>query len=355
MFLVPLFVISNGYAQELDIYKIIPTDDAYVIWDRMDPKDLKNIRDINYGDKNYLKLWYSFNATDSPKQIQTIGFLKFEIPKFIPERILSAELKMLPYYIESSTKNEISLHFVQDDDWDEENITFSNMPSFSNSNISTADMSIDNWSSWDVTEEIQQDAGMFSSFAVLIKDIHISADEQIAYYSKDIRQLDKIPYIEIKYQPISFQETGVEERIANLEETILELKSEDNGGGCLIATATFGSELAPQVQQLRELRDNTILSTESGTAFMTGFNQFYYSFSPYVADFERENPIFKEAVKLVITPMITSLSLLNHADIDSEEKMLVYGISLILLNIGMYAGIPAFGIYVVKTRRTISF
>ena len=51
-------------------------------------------------------------------------------------------------------------------------------------------------------------------------------------------------------------------------------------GGCLIATATFGSELAPQVQQLRELRDNTILETSSGMAFMTTFNQFYYSFSP---------------------------------------------------------------------------
>ena len=118
----------------------------------------------------------------------------------------------------------------------------------------------------------------------------------------------------------------------------------DNGGGCLIATATFGSELAPQVQQLRELRDNTILKTESGTAFMTGFNQFYYSFSPIIADLERENPIFKEVVKLTLTPMISSLSLLNYVDIDSEEEMLGYGISLILLNIGMYAGIPVFAI-----------
>ena len=118
----------------------------------------------------------------------------------------------------------------------------------------------------------------------------------------------------------------------------------EENGGCLIATAAFGSELAPQVQQLRELRDNTVLSTKSGIAFMSGFNQFYYSFSPSVADFERENPVFKEIVKVGLTPMLSSLSLLNHVEIDSEEEMLGYGISLILLNIGMYIGIPAFGI-----------
>lgn len=118
----------------------------------------------------------------------------------------------------------------------------------------------------------------------------------------------------------------------------------DDSGGCLIATAAYGSEMAPQVQQLREIRDNTILSTKSGTAFMTGFNQFYYSFSPTVADFEREQPIFKEIVKAGLTPMLSSLSLLNYVEIDSEQEMLGYGISLVLLNIGMYVGIPVFGI-----------
>ena len=119
---------------------------------------------------------------------------------------------------------------------------------------------------------------------------------------------------------------------------------EDNNSGCLIATAAFGSELSPQVQQLRELRANTILTTQSGTAFMTTFNQFYYSFSPTVADFEREQPIFKEFVKIILTPMLTSLSILNHVNIDSEQEMLGYGISIVLLNIGMYIGIPVFGI-----------
>jgi hypothetical protein len=124
---------------------------------------------------------------------------------------------------------------------------------------------------------------------------------------------------------------------------------EDSSGGCLIATAAYGSELAPQVQQLRELRDNKLLQTESGSAFMESFNDFYYSFSPGIADFERENPVFREGVKLAITPMISSLSILNYVDINSEAKVLGYGISLILLNIGMYVGIPA--IVVVEIRK----
>jgi len=127
-------------------------------------------------------------------------------------------------------------------------------------------------------------------------------------------------------------------------------EKEPGGGGCLIATAAFGSELAPQVQMLREIRDNTVLGTLSGTAFMTGFNEFYYSFSPTIADWERENPIFQDAVRITITPLLMSLSILNHVDIDSEEEMLGYGISLIILNLGMYFVAPAIVIVKLKQR-----
>ena len=112
-----------------------------------------------------------------------------------------------------------------------------------------------------------------------------------------------------------------------------------NGGGCLIATATYGSELAPQVLQLRELRDNQLLQTESGSAFMSSFNEMYYSFSPTIADYERENPMFKEAVKLTITPMLSTLAIMENA--ESESEVLGLGLSVIALNLGMYLGAPA--------------
>jgi len=126
---------------------------------------------------------------------------------------------------------------------------------------------------------------------------------------------------------------------------------QQKGGGCLIATAAFGSEMAPQVQFLREIRDNTVLQTQSGSTFMTGFNQLYYSFSPAIADYERENSAFKETVKIAITPMLTSLAILNYVDIDSEEEMLGYGIGIILLNIGMYFIAPAAIIFKIRNRK----
>jgi len=151
----------------------------------------------------------------------------------------------------------------------------------------------------------------------------------------------------------SYVESDKNSQITNPEDKVIVLDdksfNETEKGGCLIATATFGTEMAPQVQFLREIRDNIVLQTESGTSFMTAFNQFYYSFSPTIADYERENPVFKEGVKLALTPLLASLTLLQFADIDSESEMLGYGIGVILLNVGIYFAIPA--AFIMKIRK----
>ena len=125
---------------------------------------------------------------------------------------------------------------------------------------------------------------------------------------------------------------------------------EEEGGGCLIATATFGSEFAPQVQFLREIRDNTVLSTASGASFMTAFNTLYYSFSPTVSDWERQNPAFKQVVKLFITPLLTSLTIMTLADSGSEVHVLGLGIATIAFNIGVYMVTPVIMIWQFKKR-----
>ena len=125
-----------------------------------------------------------------------------------------------------------------------------------------------------------------------------------------------------------------------------------NNGDCLIATASYGSKLAPQVQMLREVRDNVLLSTYSGTLFMGGFNTVYYSFSPEIAQLEHNNPIFKETVKIFITPMITTLSIMTLAEEGSEFHVVLFGLSTIGLIVGMYVVVPTAVIWKITKRKS---
>jgi len=171
-------------------------------------------------------------------------------------------------------------------------------------------------------------------------------------YIQIITELEKIKSEPVfTPEPVMEQEVNCGEGTESVNGICKIIQTEEKsakGGGCLIATATYGSELAPQVQQLRELRDNQLLQTESGTAFIGMFNDIYYSFSPIIADYERENPYFKEAVKLAITPMISTLSLMDNA--ESESEVLSIGISVIMLNLGMYLGVPAVVIVGIRKR-----
>jgi len=173
------------------------------------------------------------------------------------------------------------------------------------------------------------------------ESISVENQKQISDEKLIVDQTQSIEYTpepEAVMEPVVNCEPGTE-LVNGICEIIQTQEKSSDGGGCLIATATYGSEMALEVQQLRELRDNTLLNTESGTAFMSTFNDIYYSFSPTIADMERESPLFKEIVKIAITPMISSLSIMENA--NSESEVLGLGLSVIALNLGMYIGVPA--------------
>lgn len=99
-----------------------------------------------------------------------------------------------------------------------------------------------------------------------------------------------------------------QEQLKKAEKTFENIQK-GGGSGCLIATAAFGSELTPQVQFLRNFRDKQIMSTSAGSSFMNVFNAWYYSFSPYVANYEREQVWFQNIVKTAIYPLIGILQI----------------------------------------------
>ena len=77
------------------------------------------------------------------------------------------------------------------------------------------------------------------------------------------------------------------------------------GGGCFIATAAFGSPMAPQVQLLREVRDKYLLSNGPGRAAV----QAYYAVSPRIADVIGRSEMLRAAVRVGLMPILGWASL----------------------------------------------
>lgn len=125
----------------------------------------------------------------------------------------------------------------------------------------------------------------------------------------------------------------------------------------MIATATYGSELADEVQFLRNFRDRSIMKTNAGSNFMTAFNAWYYSFSPSVAQFIREHPTVSAAVKFVLYPLIGILRIgaaaFNLFPTNPEAGAVVSGLVVSSLIGVVYAVIPLTALlaYSSKARR----
>jgi hypothetical protein len=72
---------------------------------------------------------------------------------------------------------------------------------------------------------------------------------------------------------------------------------------CFIATAAYGSGLAPEVSVLRGFRDRHLLTNGPGQAFV----EWYYRVSPPVAAFIAEHESLKTAVRWALAPVVFSI------------------------------------------------
>lgn len=75
-------------------------------------------------------------------------------------------------------------------------------------------------------------------------------------------------------------------------------------GGCFIATAAYGSDMAPEVSRLRAFRDRHLLGNAAGRAFVRA----YYAWSPPLADFIRPRENLRRIVRAGLWPVVWTIA-----------------------------------------------
>ncbi len=187
--------------------------------------------------------------------------------------------------------------------------------------------------------EYTSDSAMMDDKDMMMDDKDMMMDD------KDMMMDDKDMMMDDKDMMMDDKDMMMDDKDMIDDPSMDDSETTSDGGGCLIATAAYGSELAPQVQLLREIRSDTLLVNDAGSSFMTGFNQFYYTFSPTMADLQRSNIVFGDAVRNLITPGIYTLGVIMGFADASNESVILFGVLSIVALLGIYVVGPIFTVF----------
>jgi Tol biopolymer transport system component len=125
--------------------------------------------------------------------------------------------------------------------------------------------------------------------------------------------------------------------------------------GCIIVTATYGSEMAPEVTYIRQVRDEMIASTQVGEALVSGWNNFYYSWSPPVAYLIATHEELQQISQVLILPLIgviygTASIYSTVAYLNSSMACIVAFLFASISCITIYLVTPFYGMRIIQKK-----
>jgi sugar lactone lactonase YvrE len=128
------------------------------------------------------------------------------------------------------------------------------------------------------------------------------------------------------------------------------------GSPCLIATATYGGSYAAEVVYMRHVRDDLIGSNEVGKILVTGWNKFYYSWSPPIAYTISESTGLKSIFSILLLPLLGMIHVIAFeyniiAPFSTELASIISFLTAAILATSIYIILPVFAMLKIRTRK----
>jgi len=128
--------------------------------------------------------------------------------------------------------------------------------------------------------------------------------------------------------------------------------------GCVIVTAAYGSELAPEVVYMRYVRDRLIGSTPTGRTLVKAFNAFYYTWSPTLAGWIAGSASLRAIFHILLLPLvgiihITALAFTATTSMvgNTDAASIIAFLAAAVMTLSTYVGLPVAA--AMKLRRAI--
>jgi len=215
-------ILSKLQEQNLAVFSgstvLTPIDDSYIGYDVADPQDLQNLRKLNFGDKEFLKLWYAFHTSNyTENEILSNAFLKFNLSDISSQDINSAKLRMFASGVDLAFDDiGVGIHAAESN-WSESSLNGTNFPTFSVEPIDIVMINASNrWYEWDVTEEVKSNVGSPLSLFVIFSEITNGTEETVVFASKENPNLDLRPSLIIN------PAFSLDENEADLEDSLFQ-------------------------------------------------------------------------------------------------------------------------------------
>ena len=225
----PTFTIDEIISEQLEQFYVssepivlTPTDDSYIGYDVADPQDSYNLNPLNFGDKEFLKLWYAFNISNyTENRFLSNAYVKFDLSD-ISQNINSAKLRMFAYNVDLAFDDiGVGVHATESS-WSESSLNVSNAPKFTVEPIDTVLIhESDRWYEWDVTEEVKSNADSSLSFSMIFSEITDGFVETVVFASKENPNLDQRPSLVIYPEPSFGENEDLEDSVSEIDNSLI--------------------------------------------------------------------------------------------------------------------------------------